>query len=168
MSKVVRLKPSHPRDTHRRTYATPPSHPRDTGSSYNKSYSLFSYRSPVADPLGEITGEVEVRTEASRTQSRPTVHFLKGPISLVMLADAARLPGKALALYIAPRYRCDLEGRSTVTLPAALLRAFGIDRDAKARALRELEHAGLIRVERTTGRTARIRLCERDPPERNG
>ena len=60
------------------------------------------------------------------------------------------------------RHRCDLEGRLTVTLPAALLRKFGVGRDAKARALRALEDAGLARVERTNGRAARITLGKAD------
>jgi hypothetical protein len=60
------------------------------------------------------------------------------------------------------RHRCDLEGRSTVTLPAALLRQFGVGRDAKARTLRALEDAGLARVERVNGRAARITLGKAD------
>src|SRR3954452_3331565 len=101
---------------------------------YNyKSYSLISsYRSPPRDPLGEITGEVEVATRTCRARPRPTAPFLKGPIPLATLAAAARLPGKALALYVALQHRCGLEGKSTVTLSAALLRDFGVGRDAKA------------------------------------
>ena len=163
MSKVIRLEPSHPRDTHRRTGATPPSRLRDTGSSHKKSYPLISYRSLPVDPLGGITGEIEVPTGASHAPPHRTARFLKGPIPLAMLKAAARLPGKALALYIAIQHRCDLAGHATVTVPAALLRDFGLDRDAKARALRELEQACLIQVERTAGRAARITLCEPSP-----
>ena len=163
MSKVVRLEPSRGRDTYRRVSATPPSHPRDTGSSPYKSYPLVSSESsPPREFLGGMTGEVEVETTVSRTRSHPTARFLKGPVSLVFLAVAARLPGKALAVYLATRHRCDLEGRSTVTLSAALLQKFGVGRDAKARALRALEDASLVRVERTHGRAARITLRETD------
>ena len=147
MSKVVRLEPSRGRDTHRRASATPPSRPRDTGSSHYKSYPLVSSDSSTPrDFLGGMTGEVEIGTTVSRTRSHPTARFLKGPVSLVSLAVAARLPGKALAVYLATRHRCDLEDRSTVTLPAALLQQFGVGRDAKARALRALKDAGLGRV----------------------
>jgi hypothetical protein len=165
MSKVVRLEPSRGRDTHRCASATPPSRPRDTGSSPYKSYPLVSSDSSTPrDLLGGMTGEVEVEigTPVSRTRSHPTARFLKGPVSLVSLAVAARLPGKALAVYLVTRYRCDLEGGSTVTLPAALLQEFGVDRDAKARALRALEDVGLVQVERTNGRAARITLGETD------
>src|SRR5215210_551623 len=139
---------SHPRDSLCRTSATALSHPRDTGSSNKKSYSLISYKYSTEDPLGEISGETEVETSASRTRIRRRARFLKGPIPLEHIAQAACLPGKALAVYLAVHHRCDLEGRSSVTLPAALLRDFGIDRDAKARALRHLEQAGLVQVER--------------------
>lgn len=161
MSGKIDPRPSHGCDTHRRTNATPPSHERDTGSSYKKSYSLISCRGDPHDPLGEITGEVEIASSASRSRSRPGARFLKGPVPLDTLAVAASLPGKALALYLILRHRCDLEARSSVSLPSELLQAFGIDRDAKARALRALEGAGLIQVERASGRAARITL--RDP-----
>src|SRR3954447_26135272 len=131
---------SHPRDSLCRTGATALSHPRDTGSSYKKSYSLISpYRPSTEDPLGEIPAEVEVQTSALRSRPASRGRFLKGPIPLEVIGTASRLPGKALALYLAIQHRCDLEGRSAVTLPAALLRTFGVDRDAKARALRHLE-----------------------------
>ena len=150
---------------HRRASATPPSRPRDTGSSPYKSYPLVSSESSTPrDLLGGMTGEVEVEigTTVSRTQSRPTARFLKGPVPLVSLAVAARLPGKALAVYLAIVHRRDLTHEPTVTLPSTLLREFGVDRDSKARALRALDDAGLARVERTNGRAARITLRETD------
>src|SRR3954453_7706134 len=152
-----RSKLSRPRDSLCRTGATALSHPRDTGSSNNKSYSLISsYKYPTGDPLEEITGETEVETSASHTRTRKTARFLKGPIPLQDIAQAACLPGKALAVYLALHHRCDLEGQFTVMLPASLLQQFGIDRDAKARGLRALEDAGLIQVERQNGCAARI------------
>jgi DNA-binding MarR family transcriptional regulator len=54
------------------------------------------------------------------------------------------LPGKALQVALAIRYRCAVERTRTVKLASALLRKFGLERDAKARALRQLEAAGLI------------------------
>ena len=167
MSKVVRLEPSRGRDTHRRASATPPSRPRDTGSSPYKSYPLVSSESSTPrEFLGGMTGEVEVEATVSRTRShptaRPTARFLKGPVPLVSLAVAARLPGKALAVYLAIVHRRDLTHEPTVTLPSTLLREFGVDRDSKARALRALEDAGLAQVERTNGRAARITLRETD------
>ena len=142
------LEPSRGRDTHRCASATPPSRPRDTGSSPYKSYPLVSSdSSPPRDLLGGMTGEVEVETTVSRTRSRPTARFLKGPVSLVSLAVAARLPGKALAVYLAIVHRRDLTHEPTVTLPSTLLREFGVDRDSKARA------SGVGRRRPSSGRT---------------
>ena len=113
-----------------------------------------------------MTGEVEVEigTTISRTRSRSTARFLKGPVPLVSLAVAACLPGKALAVYLAIVHRRDLTHEPTVTLQSRLLREFGVDRDSKARALRALEGAGLIAVDRTAGRAARVTLKD-DPRE---
>ncbi|QGY03622.1 hypothetical protein MMSR116_18300 [Methylobacterium mesophilicum SR1.6/6] len=159
MSKVILLDLSRPRDRERRTNTTPPSHPHDTGSSSYKSYtSVFNYNYDQADNINPIADEIEIKFEAYANKTKPKARFLKGPIPLESLAVASRLPGKALAVYIALRHRCDLEGKNTVSLPAALLRSFGVDRDSKARALRVLENAGLIQVERTPGRAARITL----------
>jgi hypothetical protein len=141
----------HRRAFNRRAGATPPSRLREPGSSY-----LISF--PYKDSQ---LGEVEVETEASRTPARRLAErFLKGPIPLTPLAIAARLPGKALAVYLAIRYRRDLTREPAVTLPSRLLAAFEVDKDCKARALRALEGAGLITVERSDGRAARITLLD--------
>jgi len=157
MSRLETPRTVAPTRHHRRASATPPSRPRDTGSSHYKSYPLVSPDSSTPrDFLGGMTGKVEVKTgtTVSRTRSHPTARFLKGPVSLVSLAVAARLPGKALAVYLAIVHRRDLTHEPTVTLPSTLLREFGVDRDSKARALRALEDVGLVQVERTNGRAA--------------
>ena len=76
------------------------------------------------------------------------------PLSL--LQRAARLPGRALALYLAVRHRADLTRGQAVTLPTAYLRDWGIDRHAKARGLAALENAGLVTVERRPGRSVGV------------
>jgi hypothetical protein len=103
--------------------------------------------------------EVEIETEAlRRTRARHRGRFLKGPIPFRQLAAAARLPGQALALFLAAHHQTALTRRTMVTLPSGLLTELGISRDAKARGLRQLEDAGLIRVERSIGRAARVGL----------
>jgi hypothetical protein len=84
--------------------------------------------------------------------------FLKGPIMMRDIAVAARLPGQALVVMLAVRHRRDLTGQAEVTLPKALMIELGVSRDAKARALLQLENAGLITVARQKGRAARVRL----------
>jgi hypothetical protein len=151
---------SSPRDIGCGVKATPASHQRETGSFYKKSFHrALPNQSNSADFSREtITGEVEVVLAGNRAPPRTAERFLKGPIPLSYLAAAARIPGKALALFIIIKHRCDLERCATVTLPLELLRSFGIDRDSKSRALRALELAGLVRVAREKGRGARVTL----------
>jgi DNA-binding transcriptional ArsR family regulator len=84
--------------------------------------------------------------------------FLKGPIPLSDIAEASKLPGQTLGVYLAIHHRAALTGSMTVTLPKGLLDQLGISRDSKSRSLRLLEEAALIAVERRKGRTARITL----------
>jgi hypothetical protein len=108
------------------------------------------------------TPETEVETKWRRAQRRRrSSRFLKGPIQLELLQQAARLPGKALAVYVAIRHRSDLQSSSEVTLPGDYLAAWGIDRDAKRRALAVLEDSGLILViERRPGRSTIVALTK--------
>lgn len=104
--------------------------------------------------------EVEVQTEISRQRERRMQsRFLKGPIPMNDLSAASRLPGQALALYLAVRHRCDISRSAAVTLPAPLLRQLGINKDGKSRAIRALSAAGLIMVEQRRGRSARVTLA---------
>src|SRR3954469_20746663 len=90
--------------------------------------------------------------------------FLKGPIPLQPIALAAKLPGQALAIYLAIHHRAALTRNDSVTLPTGLLKQFGISRDSKARSPHALANASLVPVERRKGRTARITL----QPQRTG
>jgi hypothetical protein len=98
--------------------------------------------------------EIEVTAQIPRRSQR----FLKGPIPWPALSLAARLPGKALSVYLAVHHRTVVTANATVTLPSGLLSELGIGRDAKSRALHALEEAGLVAVERGNGRAARITL----------
>ncbi len=104
--------------------------------------------------------EIEVTPAHPRRPER----FLKGPIPWAPLSVAARLPGRALAVFLAVHHRTALTGNATVTLPSGLLSGLGVGRDAKSRALRALEEAGLVSVERGNGRAARITLKRTNVP----
>ena len=81
------------------------------------------------------------------------------PIPLITLQKAACLPGKALGLYLAIRHRADLQRCEEVSLPTAYLAAWGINKDAKRRAIAALGQAELIRiVDRRPGHSARVAL----------
>jgi hypothetical protein len=90
-------------------------------------------------------------------KSRPPRHvrgegFLKGPIPLVWLETAARLPGKSLHTGIALWYAAGLNRSASIPLSNLSGHRFGCDRNAKYRALTWLEGAGLVQVERKLGR----------------
>jgi len=98
---------------------------------------------------------------ARRRHVKQQERFLKGPIALHLLLQAAQLPGAALSTYLAARHRADLRRRKTVTLPRAYLGEWGIGPDAYRRALIVLANADLIAVETHIGRATRVTLLER-------
>lgn len=144
-----------------RAGAKVPSRRREPGPSYYKSYSQFKELSVAEIPI------VEVETGALRQARQHRIgRFLKGPVLMRDIAVAAKLPGKALAVFVAVRHRADLTRSAAVTLPASLMRDMGVSKDAKARALNALEAAGLVRVERHAGKQPRISLTTRTQTHR--
>jgi hypothetical protein len=113
--------------------------------------------------IAKPTPSREIDTETSRAhQQKMGRRFLRGPIPIIDLALATRLGGHGLALLILIHHRAAVTGNRSVTLPKNLLQEFGVSRDVKARALRDLQDASLIVVERSRGRTARVTLTS-DP-----
>ena len=86
--------------------------------------------------------------------------FLRGPIPLDWLSTAARLPGKSLHVAIAIWFTASLAKSATVPLSNIAGLPFGLDRNAKYRALQWLEEAGLITVQRQLGRSPVVTLLE--------
>lgn len=106
--------------------------------------------------------ETEIDTGVGKPR-RLQERFLKGPIPLRLIARAAKLPGGCLGVYLAVHHRTALTKTPKVTLPKELLTQFGISRDSKARALKQLDKAGLVMLENQKGRAARVMLSdERD------
>ena len=97
----------------------------------------------------------EIETEATLRRRR---RYVRGPLPLAEVCAAARLPGKALAVWLLAHHRMRITGKTMVTLPSSLLEEAGIDRNAKARALSNLERNGLVEVRRQRGRTPLISL----------
>ena len=102
----------------------------------------------------------------SRRLPRPKAgeKFLKGPIPLNWISTAARLPGKSLHVGIAVWFTASLAKSATVPLSNLASLPFGLDRNAKYRALAWLEEAGLISVERRLGRSPVVTLLEINGP----
>ncbi len=90
-------------------------------------------------------------------------HFLKGPIPLSWLEVAARLPGKSLHADVALWYAAGRAKSASIPLSNIASLHFGLDRNAKYRALVWLEEAGLVAVERKLGRAPVVTLLDRKP-----
>ncbi len=106
--------------------------------------------------------EAEVETIWLQGQRlRRASRFLKGPVPLAVLQQAARLPGRSLALYLAIRHRADLRKSREVSLPTEYLAHWGINKHSKRRAIAALERDGLVRVaNRAPGKSIRVALVE--------
>src|SRR4051812_21148750 len=74
--------------------------------------------------------------------------FLRGPIPLEWLAEAAGLPGKTLNVAVALWWLHGMAKAKPFKLTASALKYLNVKRDAASAALVHLERAGLIQVER--------------------
>jgi hypothetical protein len=92
---------------------------------------------------------------------------LQGPVPMRWMAQAAQLPGKAVTVGVVLWFLATQAGNggrapasrsAWFPLQPEWLRQLGVQRQAGYRALRGLEQAGLIRVERRTGRAPLVRL----------
>jgi hypothetical protein len=82
---------------------------------------------------------------------RPGEPFLKGPIPFAWWAAACRLPGKALHVASAIRFKSGWQGPQGIKLGLSdMERSLGVKRDSARRGLRRLADAGLIALERPT------------------
>jgi hypothetical protein len=90
--------------------------------------------------------------------SGPCREFVRGPIPVWWLARAAALPGKALAVGLAVWFRRGLCKKRTFRLFPSAPTRFGVNRFALYRALKALEGAGLVTVQRVPGGSPVITL----------
>ncbi len=87
-----------------------------------------------------------------RPRTRHGEQFIAGPIPLPWITAAAALPGKAMQTAMAIWFLAGVRRSSCVTLTTCLVKKFSVLPDAKRRALKALEKAGLIQVDRGRGR----------------
>jgi hypothetical protein len=80
------------------------------------------------------------------------------PFSVPTFCRLVRLPGKAWAVYLAVLRQTRVDRRDTITLTNRRLKAYGLTRNDKSRALPRLERAGVIRVERNGRRNPAVTL----------
>ncbi len=92
--------------------------------------------------------------------SRPTLRF-QGEFAIVPFSwakKAAALNGKALAVGLLLYQKTAVSSMPEVVLSHSLLAKLGIEPEAGRRALRALEHAGLVQVTRAPGQAPRVSL----------
>ena len=85
-------------------------------------------------------------------------HFVKGPIPLSWISKAALLPGKSLNVGLACFYLMGLKRSHSFKLSNVVAAQFGLNKDSKARALKHLEKAGLVRCFRKQGRSVVVEV----------
>jgi hypothetical protein len=87
----------------------------------------------------------------------------EGFMSIVLLdwlMTAAQLPGKSLHVGVALWAIGELQNSRVVALSNITSLRFGLDRNAKYRALAWLEQAGLVSVERKAGRAPLVTILD--------
>jgi hypothetical protein len=88
--------------------------------------------------------------------------FLKGPVPWLWIQQAGALPGKALAVGLMLWLERGMKGRRTVHFCLSQAKAEGIPTTTARRAIRALERADLVLVERKPGRGLDVTIL--DPP----
>jgi len=109
------------------------------------------------DSINNLTGEIKCIPEC--VQKRRNGEFLKGPIPLAWLTEAAKLPRNTFVLGIAIWFASGVQKtQEGIKLTQAVVARFGLDKMAKSRGLRALESAGLVLVDRRPGKNPVIRI----------
>jgi hypothetical protein len=84
--------------------------------------------------------------------------FIKGPLDFVWFSKARQLGVTALWVGFGLWFLRGLRRSNSFTVSNLMMQEWGVQRDAKARALRALEKAGLITIERRGKRSPRVTL----------
>jgi DNA-binding transcriptional ArsR family regulator len=106
--------------------------------------------------------------EGKLPRHAPGEKFLKGPNPWRWIIMSARLPGKALHVGIALFFLGGVTRSRTVKPSNVLLRALGVTRFSKSRALEELEGAGLVSIDRRLGRNPVVTILDPRRGDRKG
>ena len=94
--------------------------------------------------------------------------FIAGPIDVSWVCRAGRLGVKALLVGLALWHLRGLRRSNSFIVSNLMMREWGVQPDAKARALRALERSGLIRVERRGKRSPQVTLVVGNPSNGGG
>jgi DNA-binding transcriptional ArsR family regulator len=101
---------------------------------------------------------VQERTRLGRGASSARGEFIKGPIDVAWVRQAAQLGVTALLVGLALWYVKGLRRTDSFIISNLMVAEWGIQPDAKSRALRKLEKAGLVSIERRGKRSPLVSL----------
>ena len=123
-------------------------------------YALFDQAVLVSAHADKPTAAGRPLVSTSFDSAGKRAEQLQASIPPDWLAAAAHLPGKSLHVGIALWRAAGVQNARTVLLSNTAVHRFGLDRNAKYRALAWLEEAGLISVERQVGRSPVVTLLK--------
>ena len=118
---------------------------------------------PRSFRLDQVTGS-QGSSRHGRSVSPVTKRFIAGPIPVSWVCHASKLGVKTLLVGLALWHIMGLRKMNTFIVSNLMLRDWGIRADAKGRALRKLERAGLISVERQGKRSPQVTLRVKNSP----
>ena len=104
------------------------------------------------------TAAAGMKLVGRRSRVTNTCPFIRGPIDLNWLAKAREHGVSALWLGLGLWYLRGLRKADSFLVSNVMFKAWGLKPDAKSRALRALEGAGLIRVERRGKRSPHVTI----------
>jgi hypothetical protein len=118
------------------------------------------------DKVTDLLAGSKVSTRPPRHRTRE--EFLKGPIPLDWLGLADRLPGRTLAVALALWFEIGRKNRRRVSLTRAIFVRLDVKPKAQYHGLRALEGAGLVRVDRRTGKNPTVTILDAPTVGRTG
>lgn len=126
-------------------------------SNSSKDMTKWEVASLALKPSQEAANEGGVRRDGRRAP-HPRGAFIKGPLQVRWLLQARPLGVTALSVGLCLWYLRGLRGTESVVLSNITMREWSVSPDAKARALRALEKAGLVTIERRGKRSPLVTI----------
>jgi DNA-binding transcriptional ArsR family regulator len=121
----------------------------NTNIKWDPSYLRLKQSAAVGLPVG---------TRPGRRPKPVRGKFIAGPVDVAWICEASRLGVKALLVGLALWHIRGLRKSNTFIVSNLIVRDWGIEPDAKSRALRALEKAGLVTIARRGKRSPRVTL----------
>lgn len=113
--------------------------------------------SDMAIPVTKLTYNTGTSTY---TESKDTPKFIKGPIPFKWQQAANALPGKAGLVGLALWFLFGIKKSKNIKITAEAMKFAGCTRQTFASGLRALEVAGLIAVERKSGKKPTVKIIQ--------